>query len=94
MELRISSDARRIVTESGGKLYIYPGPACCGGTRYVQTSTEEPRQRGGSHVVAEGGIELWVRPVNGKLPDVLEIVVRGRRRPKLAAYWNGCAFIV
>ena len=28
----------------------------------------------------------------GRMPDVLEIGVRGRRHPRAEAYWDGCYF--
>jgi hypothetical protein len=38
------------------------------------------------------GLELWFRALAGVHPDVLEIVVRGKRRPRVEAYWDGCLF--
>jgi len=40
------------------------------------------------------GIELLVRPANAQLPDELRIDVRGWRRPRVEASWNGCAYLV
>ena len=28
----------------------------------------------------------------GRMPDILEIGVRGRRHPRVEAYWDGCSF--
>ncbi len=37
------------------------------------------------------GIRIRFRPLGGGLsPDVLEIGLYGRRRPKVQAYWDGC----
>jgi hypothetical protein len=38
------------------------------------------------------GLELWFRGPAGTAPDVLEIGLRGRRRPRVEAYWDGCLF--
>jgi hypothetical protein len=38
------------------------------------------------------GLELWFRAAAGRMPDVLEIGVRGRRHPRVEAYWDGCYF--
>jgi hypothetical protein len=38
------------------------------------------------------GLELWFRALAGVHPDVLEIGVRGKRRPRVEAYWDGCLF--
>jgi hypothetical protein len=37
-------------------------------------------------------LEVWFRAPAGRMPDVLEIGVRGRRRPRVEAYWDGCSF--
>jgi hypothetical protein len=33
---------------------------------------------------------LWLSPPLGQLPDVLEIDLRGKRKPRVEAYWDGC----
>jgi hypothetical protein len=38
--------------------------------------------------------ELFVRAVGDAIPDELHIAVKGRRRPRVEAYWNGCAYVV
>jgi len=38
------------------------------------------------------GLEVWFRAAAGRMPDVLEIGVRGRRHPRVEAYWDGCSF--
>jgi hypothetical protein len=35
-------------------------------------------------------LEVWFRGVGGLRPDVLEIGLRGGRRPRVEAYWDGC----
>jgi hypothetical protein len=35
-------------------------------------------------------VELWFRAPAGRVPDVLEIGLHGRRRPRVEAYWDGC----
>jgi hypothetical protein len=39
------------------------------------------------------GIQLFVRPVGGRLPEELHLDIKGRRRPRVRAYWNGCAYV-
>jgi len=39
---------------------------------------------------APAGVQIWFRGAGRLRPDVLEIGLRGRCRPKLAAYWDGC----
>jgi hypothetical protein len=35
-------------------------------------------------------VEIWFRGVGDHRPDVLEIGLRGTRRPRVEAYWDGC----
>jgi len=44
----------------------------------------------GFRPVPHGEVELWFRAPAGRVPDVLEIGVHGRRRPRVEAYWDGC----
>ena len=39
-------------------------------------------------------LEVWFRASAGRMPDVLEIGMRGRRHPQVEAYWDGCSFAV
>jgi hypothetical protein len=38
----------------------------------------------------QDGVEVWFRAPGGRVPDVLEIGLRGRHRPRVEAYWDGC----
>ena len=38
------------------------------------------------------GLEVWCRIPGGRRPDVLEIALRGKRRPRVEAYWDGCIY--
>ena len=46
----------------------------------------------GFRAVGEAGLQVWFRISAGRVPDVLEIGLRGRRRPRVEAYWDGCSF--
>ena len=35
------------------------------------------------------GLEVWFRAPAGRMPGVLEIGMRGRRHPRVEAYWDG-----
>ncbi|MDA8117668.1 MAG: hypothetical protein M0000_09905 [Actinomycetota bacterium] len=94
MELRISAEARRLIAEGGGRLFVYPGAACCGGTRYIRTSTRPPEDADNGYAIEAEGVGIWVKPANGELPEFLEVEVRGKRRQKVEAYWNGCSFVI
>ena len=38
------------------------------------------------------GLDVWYRIPGGRRPDVLEIGLRGKRRPRVEAYWDGCLY--
>ena len=46
-------------------------------------------RRGLSRIDAPG-LELWFLAPAGSQPDVLEIGLHGKRRPRVEAYWDGC----
>ena len=66
---------------------------CCAGTpAYMHAVTGAPPGRSGFTRLPVTGLELWFRVPAGPLPDVLEIGLRGKRRPRVEAYWDGCLF--
>jgi hypothetical protein len=59
----------------------------------MHAATQEPRGVPGRFTrVPAAGLELWFRVPAGAPPDVLEIGLRGKRRPRVEAYWDGCLF--
>jgi hypothetical protein len=44
--------------------------------------------------VLSSGLDLWFRAPAGRLPDFLEIGLRGRRHPRVEAYWDGCSYVL
>ena len=95
VQVRISSDATELVQRRGGRLWVWAayGKLCCAGSpAWMHAATEPPPDVSGFRPVAGGddGVQVWFRGVGGQWPDVLEIGLRGRRRPKVAAYWDGC----
>jgi len=67
---------------------------CCGGTpAYLYAGAERPSGLSGFRLVPQTGqdaVEVWFRAPAGRVPDLLEIGLRGRRRPRVEAYWDGC----
>jgi hypothetical protein len=90
----VSAEAVEFIRREGGRLYVWGGDVCCGGTRFVKTSTEEPADAPVFHRFDEDGYQLYVKPVHGQLPDELHVDLRGRRRARAQAYWNGCAYVL
>jgi hypothetical protein len=97
MRTDVSTEAGEFVRGRGGRLWVWAAhPAmCCAGTpAYMHAATEPPPGLSGFRAVpsAEAGLQIWFRAAAGRFPDVLEIGMRGRRRPRIAAYWDGCLF--
>jgi len=39
-------------------------------------------------------VDLYLRAPAGRLPDKLEIDVKGLIRHRVSVYWDGCAYLV
>jgi hypothetical protein len=94
VQVKVSSEAAGFVHGRGGELWVWAAHArmCCSGSpAWMHATTEPPAGLSGfSEVAADGGVRVWFRGVGGLMPDVLEVGVRGRRRPRVEAYWDGC----
>jgi len=91
----ISPDAARFVAARGGRLWVwaaYPRRCCAAVPAYMHAATAPPRGRDGFARIEAPGLELWFLAPAGSQPDVLEIGLRGRRHPRVEAYWDGCLF--
>jgi hypothetical protein len=59
-------------------------------TRISQAATPPPADPTRISQAAGDDLQVWFRSVGGLAPDVLEIGLRGGRRPRVEAYWDGC----
>ena len=97
MRVEVSSEAAGLIRRHGGRLWVWATrPAlCCGGTpAYMHAATEQPPSLSGFTLVSGQDVAIWFRAPTGRLPDLLEIGVRGRRRPRVEAYWDGCLIML
>jgi hypothetical protein len=93
----VSPEAGELLRERGGRLWIWASRpwACCWGTpAYLRAATAPPPGLSGFSPVDAPGLEVWFRAPAGRLPDVLEIALRGRRHPRVEAFWDGCAYVL
>jgi hypothetical protein len=94
VRVELSAQARSFVERHGGVLYVRAtSTRCCrGAMTTLAATTEAPVDATSWRVLAAEGPE--VRWCEGALapPERLVVEVRGRRRPRLAAYWDGCAY--
>jgi len=91
--VEISADAADFVSGRGGALWVWAAHArmCCSGApAWMRAATAPPRGLSGFSPVAADGLQVWFRGVGSRMPDVLEIGLRGTRRPRVEAYWDGC----
>ena len=98
MRVEVSPEAALLLRELGGRLWVWaarPRMCCWGTPAYMQAATERPQGLSGFRLVlqtGQDGVEVWFRAPAGRVPDVLEVGLRGRRRPRVEAYWDGCQF--
>lgn len=93
MELTVDPAAVSVIHASGGRLWVWAAHprVCCWGTpAYMYAATEPPPRLSGFRLLPHPGLEIWFRPCAGRVPSVLEIGLRGRRHPRVEAYWDGC----
>jgi hypothetical protein len=93
MRVDVSAEAGDFVRGRGGRLWVWAAcpRVCCWGTpAYMHAATVPPPRLSGFSRVPSAGLEIWFRAPAGRVPDVLEIGLRGRRRPRVEAYWDGC----
>jgi hypothetical protein len=91
--IEISDDAATFVRECGGRLWVWaarPRMCCSGAPAWMHAATDPPDGLCGFRSELNAGVEVHFRGVGDLLPDVLEIGLHGRRRPRVAAYWDGC----
>jgi hypothetical protein len=93
----VSPEAGELVRGQGGRLWVWAARpwACCWGTpAYLHAATAPPPGMSGFSPVDAPELEVWFRAPAGRLPDVLEIALRGKRRPRVEAFWDGCAYVL
>jgi hypothetical protein len=93
----MSSAAAAAISASGGELWVWaahPRMCCSGAPAWMHAATAPPPALSGFAPVdaatLPAGVAVYFRATAGLCPDVLEIAIEGRRRPKVAAYWDGC----
>jgi len=93
VRVEVSPEAADFVRARGGRLWVWAARPrmCCQGTpAYMHAATDPPPRMSGFRLAPAAGLDIWFRAPAGTLPDVLEIGLRGRRRPRVEAYWDGC----
>jgi predicted transcriptional regulator of viral defense system len=93
MRVVATDEARALIAERGGRLYVSVRKArCCGGLQTLATATEVANAVEYKSAAVDGEIEVLVPRRLARMPDQLELEVRRRPR-RIEAYWNGCAWV-
>jgi hypothetical protein len=98
----ISSDAAGLLLANDGQVWVWaarPRMCCSGAPAWMHAALSQPAGITGFLPVTvavdpapgqAAQLTVYFRPAGGMRPDVLEIAVQGRHRPRVAAFWDGC----
>jgi hypothetical protein len=94
MRVVASDDARGMIAERGGRLYVsVTRQRCCRSVQTLATATAVSDHQRFRSLGNEAGFELLVPQGLAKLPA--ELVVEARRFPRrVEAFWDGCVWVV
>jgi hypothetical protein len=92
--VEFSEEVRLFVLARGGTLYLHVRKTrCCSGALTFLDADVEPRRDRDRYLsCASERLEVRLLDAGVGLPRQISVEVRGRRRPHLVAYWNGCAY--
>jgi hypothetical protein len=83
-----------LVRERGGRLFVWTSAhRCCGGGLTSLATGGAPEPGRTFRRVDADGFELYLDPGRMGPPDALHLELKGLRRKRIEAYWNGCAFV-
>ena len=93
-ELQVSDEAREYVATRGGTLWlrVRQTKCCSGGITFLEASTAAPRANAEYTKLEVDSLDVQLMNTGTHLPATLSVEVRGRFRPRLVAYWDGCAY--
>lgn len=95
MRVVASDAALDLIRDRGGSLYVWvkTNRCCTGGLRTLATAHEPPLGREFRRIDGPTSFDLFVSSGLRTLPEELH-VERARRRARVDAFWDGCAWIV
>jgi hypothetical protein len=97
MRVRTTPGAADLIVRSGGRLFVWATDhRCCGGRlTTLEVATEPPASRRRAadvfRLIAAEDFTLFVA-TGARTPDELVLEAKGRRRPRIRAYWDGCVY--
>jgi len=94
MKVVAKPEVAPLVKERGGRLFIWPDvQRCCQGATYLLTSDRPAAGRSYRQVEGTEGFDLYLDTGHLSPPSELHLDVKGWRRKRVEAYWNGCVFV-
>lgn len=96
MRVTAAADAAQFICAHGGQLFVWPAEHRSARLTLavLEASVDPPLGALDFRRVEAAGFLLFMHPAFKTLPEELVVVLRGRRRPRIAAYWDGLAYIV
>jgi hypothetical protein len=93
-DIEISDQARAYVAARGGTLYlrVRHNRCCSGGLTFLDATTNPQRNLERYERLSERNLDVRLFHLDSVLPDTVSVEVRGKLRPRLVAYWDGCAY--
>jgi hypothetical protein len=95
MEVEAGPGLTQHVLAHGGVLWVRADrrSCCTGSITTLRAGTDRPDDAAGYGPVPTGlPIAVRFRGAGQRRPDRLVLELRGRRRPRPAAYWDGCVY--
>ena len=94
MHVVASDEAREVIAERGGRLYVsVTSTRCCHPVQTLEAKTDVSHPDTFRSLGDDAGFELLVPANLARLPE--ELVVEARRFPRrVEAFWDGCAWVV
>lgn len=91
-----TEEAARFIERAGGMLFVWPtfSRSFRLTLTVLHASCDPPPRALEFRRVDAGDFLLFVHPAIRSLPHVLQVALRGRRHPRVEAYWNGLAYVV
>jgi hypothetical protein len=94
VKVLVSPEAAEYVHGHGGSLFVWATVASCctGALTFLEASTESPGADHAFRRVWGDGFHLFIDVGRRALPDRIDVELKGWRRRRIRAYWNGCAY--
>ena len=93
MQIVATDEARTLIEERGGRLFVRVKTAhCCGRLQTLEAKSQVENAAEYRSAAVADGLEVLVPRNLARLPDQLQL--EARRFPRrIEAYWDGCAWV-